>query len=378
MTTPAHIALASSDESPSPDSAVQTIRPCREEDLPGVLDLLRQLYPKITDAEMAGKSRRLHERMMNSPWKNGDIGSLVCETGSRITGFLGVDPRRMRYREETVDVAVSFSFMVHPDHRSGMVALNLMKTFLSGPQDLSLADSASDLSRRIWERLGGKTLPMRSMYWKHIVRPAGFAAQYLRRKKIIGPLVSLARPLVRAADTAFDYFRDAQAATLPKGVHIRELPPDLLAACIRDRSADKKLAPAYTSGELKWLLDLAGGVSEFGRLRREAVTDRRENILGWMIYYSNPGGVNEVLQLKAIPGREHLVVSALFGRARQQGAVEVSGRLDPELTVALAGFRCFYLPRMWMLVHSRHEGIRDALAADDLFLSRLEGDLWLV
>src|SRR5581483_7581848 len=94
------------------------------------------------------------------------ITSLVFEENSgEITGFLGVVPRPMSFNGRPVRAAISSQFIVAPARRSTLAAVKLLQAFVSGPQDLSIADEANDASRKLLGSLGGSTALLYSLYW---------------------------------------------------------------------------------------------------------------------------------------------------------------------------------------------------------------------
>src|SRR5262249_30690096 len=126
------------------------------------------------DIELAYKLF-FHDVYLGNPWYEQQLSSLVYEEADgKITGFLGVMPRSMRIGGRPIRAAISSMFMVEPNSRSSLAAVQLMKTFISGPQDLSLADEATEGARALWERLGGHTSTLNSIYWTLPLRPASF------------------------------------------------------------------------------------------------------------------------------------------------------------------------------------------------------------
>jgi len=129
------------------------IRPFASDDVGQVARLHHSLYrcseDYSRDMDLAYASF-FHDVYLGNPWYEEELSSLVYEDADgKITGFLGVMPRSMRIDGRPVQAAVSSMFMVEPNSRSSLAALQLMKAFMSGPQDLSLADEATEGARKL-------------------------------------------------------------------------------------------------------------------------------------------------------------------------------------------------------------------------------------
>lgn len=72
--------------------------------------------------------------------------------------FLGGIRRKMSKRGQPIRVASGGNFVVQPEARSTLAGLHLLKAYVAGDQDLSLTDSANNISRDLLERLGFRTI----------------------------------------------------------------------------------------------------------------------------------------------------------------------------------------------------------------------------
>src|SRR5206468_4452737 len=119
---------------------------------------------------------------LENPAADGLRSSLVCEEkDGRITGFVGIVPRRVAIGGRYFQAAVSSQFIVEPGSHAGLTSLRLARAFIEGPQDLSIADEANDAAKRLWEGLGGTVALLHSLYWMRPLRPARLALSYVRR-----------------------------------------------------------------------------------------------------------------------------------------------------------------------------------------------------
>src|SRR6185436_5838713 len=129
------------------------IRAFREEDIPQIIDLNIKLFPFSAGLSRADQEFRFREIALRNPWYNPQISSLVhVEDTGKTSGFLGVIPRKMTYKGKPVTVGIGQHMMVE---KAPFAPLQLFKAFISGPQEISIADLSADVTRKLWERLGG-------------------------------------------------------------------------------------------------------------------------------------------------------------------------------------------------------------------------------
>src|SRR5438105_773141 len=131
------------------------VRTFDERDVPAAAALFARVTPANRWSSRAECERYFHAVLFDHPWKDLQLSSWVAEAGDRIIGFYAVLPHRMLFRGRTLRVAVACQIVVEREPRFGLVALQLLQACLSGPQDLTLADGASERSRRMWLGLGG-------------------------------------------------------------------------------------------------------------------------------------------------------------------------------------------------------------------------------
>jgi hypothetical protein len=137
---------------------------------------------------------------------------------------------------------------------------------------------------------------------------------------------------------------------------------------------DQSLQPAHDRISLQWALGRAARFQGRGALRKVIVKSKKQGTAGWYISYSNPGGVEEVLQISAKPGTAQDVFDHLLHNAQQRGAAAISGRFDPVFMESYVERGCIMRCGPWVLVHSRNPEVTRAFQDGDVFFSRLEGE----
>jgi hypothetical protein len=309
--------------------------------------------------------------LFRNPWVHPEMPSWVAEENERFVGFLGVLPRRMRLGNRAIHVAVSCQLMVDPDKRASFVALELLRRLLAGPQDLTVADSANDASRGLWEASGAIASALHSLHWVRLLRPAQgllrLAGNRLRALSII------ASPLAAFADA-----RMARIAPLKLHPGLREEPlnAESLHEALRQVQS-YALCPDYNVPSLKWLLAQAAAKRRHGELQSCIVRDRGGRTIGWFMYYLN-SAVSQVLQLGARRGCLNMLLEQLAHHASSRGARALEGRMEPSLTAALRGKHVFMQNRaIWTLLHAREQSVLVPFLRGDAFFSRLEGEWWM-
>src|SRR5580704_1932886 len=127
------------------------VRPFLERDIPQVTDLHRRVFR--TASTPSAQLERAYKPYLSGFASDNSrahpaLHSLVYEEGNgTIVGFLSVRRPPMWIRERLMLGAVSSQFIVDEDRRSTLAGLQLLKAFLSGPQELSVVDEANETSR---------------------------------------------------------------------------------------------------------------------------------------------------------------------------------------------------------------------------------------
>ncbi len=348
------------------------IRQFAPDDIPAIVALRRRTFEQSERPTADDLSGYLERIFFRNPWCNEGIPSLVYRNGAgEIAGFMGVVARPATFQNRPIRVAVGTQLMVDPGAR-GLAGVALVKAFLSGPQDLSLADVANDASRRLWEALGGTVSLVQSLHWTQPLRPtrfyAGRVAQRLRARALAWGL----RPVAWAVDGLTARWPPA------RGLQEAPLTPALMAAHLPDLLGQVALQLQYDEGSLRWLLDQLTATQTRGELRGVAVRSSDGSLVGWYLYYANAGGVGQVVQVVARQGQRADVLQCLFHHAWEQGLVALQGRLEAELLPAL-GARGVLLARdgPWVLIQSQCPELSAAIHRGDASLSRLDGEWWM-
>src|SRR4051794_10920593 len=346
---------------------------CRD-DLPQVVALYRT-HLAVPNVACEHELRRTFEQVfLGEPLSDPSIPSLVFEgSDGEILGFIGSLVHRMRFEERSVRLACSSSLVVSPKARQFGAGGLLLRKYLTGPQDLTMTDTAGSATEKMWKRLGGSQYHLGSITWLHLLRPvqaaAGLKLWHLGRHQRL-PLV---RPLCRPLDAA--YSRSAGTGD-GGGLTEEELTPSLLIEHQRLGPKTFDLWPEYDAERLGLLFDQIGRSRSNGRFVKKLVRDERGQPVGWYTASLLPSDIYRVLGLAVTPGNEERLFGHVLRRAKDLGSAAVAGRVEPWL-LNVVPRRTLMFSRVRFLIHSRDEALGDAISSGKAFLTGLESDIWL-
>jgi hypothetical protein len=376
---------------------VTPVRALERDDLNAVAALYqRVMRPGVPTA--LPELRAFFERtLLDQPWADPELPSLVGVQDGEIVAFLGSHVRRLSLNGRPGRLACSGQLVVEPSARNRAMGALLLKRYMSGPQDVTITDGATDTVRAIWERLGGETAYLRCIDWVRVLRPWGAARAAVARSRSAhgaGPLGSsitrqLDRMTLPAARLALEVARSRRGAqrgrtrvpgsagSRPQPVTTEPLSPRDLADHVGALGDRLRLHVAYDEMFAGWLLGEVGRLKERGRLVARTVRDLR-GVVGWFIYFLQPGGLSPVLQIGAPDeSRAGTVIDALIDDAREGGAAVVHGRVEPMLLGPLASRRTMLHHTAGALIHARDPATAATAVSRHALLTRLEGEWWM-
>lgn len=354
------------------------LRPLTQADLPAVVALFERVYPQHRWADRQACESYLNEVLFANPWRDAALPSWIAEQDGHAAAFAGVVPRRMLLGRRPVLAAVGCLFMVDPALRASLLALQLARAMLDGPQDLFIADGANDEARRLLVSAGGRAPLLYGLHWTRSLRPARYALSLAESRAGLGVAARALRPAAALIDAAAARLPPNRFHRQAAGVEDAPLQPAVMAEQFPEFLGDSALRPVYDARSLAWLLGQAALKTRHGALRSRSVIDASGSPLGWFLYFVRPGDIAELLQLVARPGAIAVVLQRLFADAWRQGASALRGRLEPRQLQALSDRRCWLRREgTWTLVCSRHSEVVETFERGSADLSRLDGEWWM-
>jgi hypothetical protein len=360
---------------------LDSIREFRSEDIPRVAGLWLRAFRRSPRPPVEALTDYFQQIFFKNPWADANLPSLVYEEPGRgIVGFLGVIPRWMRFQGRRIRVAVASQLMA--DERAGAyAAAQLMRRLFAGTQDLAFSDGANHASSRLWRVCGGDAALLYSLNWTRILRPVQYGRSLLRARgswpyalaaDALGPVCSVLDAVITRTEPGSRWLPDCTDCSVES-----DAPDRAIFECVRELAAGRALQPDADLDSFRWLLQKAAEKKRHGPLRKAVVHGRRGEMVGWFLYYLKPGAVGQVLQFGARPNAVHKVLNCLFSKARSEGAIAVSGELEPRHTKEIAASRCtLACPGYAVLAQSRDPDLLNAIHRGDAFLTRLDGEWW--
>jgi hypothetical protein len=355
------------------------VRPLVEDDVPQVAELLWRILHERKGASPPGLRVYVRELFLGNPWLEDGIVSRVCEDSSgKIVGFFGVVPRRMTFQGKTIRLAYGSNFVLDPASRVSMAAIQLVKTFMKGAQDVSITDSANESSRQLLRSLGFAVVPIYSLQWARPLRPSLYALQAvarLKKSRFVASLGTISKPFCVPLDGLMARIPLSPLRQTPPLTTGEDLTPDALLNCLATIPGRQLLLPEYNKETLEWTLGFLARRKTFGDLRSVLVREKDGKIIGWFIYYLSPGMVGEVVQIGAAGPSTSKVLDHLFYDAWKLRLIGLHGRMEPQFMEELTKKSCFFFRNgSWTLVYSSRPELAALFQSGTAFFSRLDGE----
>jgi hypothetical protein len=352
------------------------IRPVTHADLPAVVELLQDRFP----GGVAGEEQ-LASMMLDHPWADEEITPLVSVNGEgKILGFIGIQVRRLIFDGRPIRGVVATHLAATED--AGPAGALLIRRVLSGPQELSWSDGATDGVVRIWRAFGGSQDYVRLCDFLFVLRPGrwirGTLAAALQRSLSREDLPVLGFPFQAAGDRITQRIAGRQT-----GRAFPELDPEV-------SSAD-----ADTAMVIEHLPEMAGGlrlrvnhdqayldhtialVERFTEPMVRRLVRRGDQPIGWYAYQRGRRQVSHVMHLLAAEGEAGAVLGELLAHAKANGSAVVAGRAEPHLVEHLSRrYPILGLARQ-PVIHATDRELAQVMTTDASLLTRLDGEVFL-
>lgn len=350
------------------------IAPMRPADIPAVAAIFYRAFRR-PDQHPDDEFRAYFEQsFFGSPsYDSARAGLVHRDEDGRIDSALLVIPMQVSVHGRTITGRLMSNYMTDPQRRTRGGA-DMVLTIRARNQDFCFSDSANAVSAGHWKAVGGKVLPIHSLDWRMVFRPARWLA--LRARSRLPPFVHrLVSGLALPVDAML-------RRILPKMASrpVAHVAPMCRAAFIATapRFVERfAVHPVWAPDELGWLLDMAARNTVDGPLRLLEVHDDSGALCGCCAVYARPGATAKVLNIMTAPDSEAIVVGHLLAYLDALGCVAAQGMAQPFLLEALGQQkRMSFVPRGAYCISTRHNEIVDAALKGDCYLGGLMGEDW--
>lgn len=316
---------------------------------------------------------------LQHPWFNAAISSLVSESNGQIDALIAVMARTMFLNGRPIRMAVSTQFCADASARRKLVPGRLIQKLLRGPQDLTLADDCSEDAARLLEAFGAVSIPTLELRWFRPLRPLACVPAVLARHPRLRRLMAPARLVGSRLDRLFDTARRWPGRVAPAPHQDVALTRELIVQQFDRLTDDIPLRPRYTAEDIDWNWHQMSRVADSAQIRRRAVVDSDQRLLGWYVYQATPHDIGTVIHFAAEPGRRDAVFQQLVADADAHSLAGLTGHVPPGMSaMELMQQQCLVsATESRCMVHTRDQEIRDTLLRGDIFLSPLEGEVCL-
>jgi len=272
--------------------------------------------------------------------------------------------------------SVAGNNMVDPELKDPFAGVLLLRKLFASNTLLTISDSANEISRTLWTRLGANVLTLHSMRWVRILQPSRYMLSLIPKQNRISRLTPFLRPLCTVGDTLVSKFFKPSSNSLEVS-SAREPVYETIVREFADVIGRRALVPEYSKEGLTWLLDMASRKEQYGKLFNVVVKDGSDKVAGWYMYYTAMEGAAQVLQFAARHNMTAAVLNHMFSHARAQRCVAVMGGIETNAVKEFSENQCmFFLRNMYTVAYSQDPEITAALLQGDAFISRLEGEWW--
>src|ERR1700730_4120580 len=114
------------------------------EHIPEVAKLFQTVFRDPRKTAPAALEQYLLELFCKPPWYDPELPSrvLILPDGT-VGGFIGVIPLNMSFGGQPIRTALASSIMVENPKANPLAGAALLRSFVNGPQDLSISESAN-------------------------------------------------------------------------------------------------------------------------------------------------------------------------------------------------------------------------------------------
>jgi len=341
---------------------VASIRPLDRDDLPAVAELIRAHVGWRRDPAV------LERTLIDHPWSRQEPSTLVAvdDTG-RVIGSIGAQERPLVFEGAPLRGVCVSHLVVDPERRAGAAGALLVRTLLSGDQDLTFTDSGTEDVVRIWAAFGADVDHTRTGSWMVVIRPVRWMA--LAGRHGVRSSESRRRAVPTAALPLHVLGKRAMPQAFPDpapGVEGTEATPAEIVE-ILPAFKNIRLRIDYDTDYLSWLF---AHFRSLGLSLSHRIVRRAGRPIGWYAYIQRD--VARLVHLAAASRQADDVFADFAAQASAGGALALAGRMEPSLDEPLRRRMAAFSLAQRPLVHARDPKVRAALGSSGALVTEMD------
>lgn len=363
------------------EGSADHVRPLEPQDIPAVGRLFVKAFRKRsrTSEPTLALLEHLKQVYFDNPWHDPAITSRVFVDGTgEIKGFIGVHVQPMHFEGRPLRVAFAGSLTVDEPDRHPLAGARLIRSFLSGPQDISITETANTKALRMWQKLGIPLDTQYSLNWIRLLRPATATVSVLKHRRDAARFLF---PPAHLADKAV-----ARLMSDPFRPHL-EPGPRRLMFLDTDRSTFERAAlelshlyplrPDWDETSLAWFSSHGAVKRNFGEPCYRLATGRDGTPVAAYVYFRRADDFAWLLQSFVRPQQAGDLIDDMLMDAHRFGCSAVRGAAQPWLHGALICRRTLFLSRTFYLVHAKDKTLMAPFRDGMALASGLAGESWM-
>lgn len=365
----------------SADMLAEVTRPFDRDDAPAVADLFRSVMLRSTRPAGADLVAYLRHYYLEGPFADPECPALVhVSSDGRIDGFAGRVVQPFAFNGRKLRAAIVGNLMVRDHADAPLAGARLLKRQMSGPQDLTLSETAGDAALAMWRQLKGDVLEHHSLDFIRVLKPARYAIDLLASRigaaRLLAPLGSVVDRALAAKAGPLRWTGLPEGFRPQRGIRCEPITPDAFVGCFRQWTGEEAIAPLWPGDCLPAVLAEAMSKRAWGAPHLRAAVTANGKPIGACLFHFAGSGPARITDIIHAPGQAGPVLDALFSEARALGASCVHGRATPHLFDALLSRRVLFVHMAASVIAAGDPEIVMAFRQGKVHFNGLVGERW--
>lgn len=351
------------------------IRPMRRDDLPAVEAVLNSAFKKTGQERNFNFRSYIESLFFGSPVFSPENGSVVYDTGERVTSVILAIPMRFVVHGKTITARLLCAFA--SDGKLGALgAARLSRGMRASKHDLLFSDTASPVSADHWVAIGGNMLPIESLQWHKALKPfCTIALRMPRRSKLAK--TTLALTALGFVDGILRRWKKGLRPHEVAGARVRTVDCETFRREALAKIERFSIRPEWSHEEFHWLVEMSRANESLGELKSLVIENAEGHVMGAALFFGQRGRTAYVLNLVCDAGRENEVLNTLFCHFDDENYAHITGMSQPFLINAL--YRQNHMSFRhdgYFCMATRDDALREKALAGDIYIGGLCSESW--